>query len=229
MEMEFWASRFHSTKQLTYLQAARLNSESTISLDNTEGDEDVRASFQCPFCYVDVEVPLLCNHLQEEHCFDVKKSVCPVCAASLGRDTIGHFTVQHPHLLKKRRRSLKGHENGTAVMLGKELGISSANGGSNIVGSLNDPLLSPFLCNINIPDSIQNQKSGSNLDKKITSSPPDAKSTKERKSNGRQGQEDMERIQRAECIQQVVMSTIFYGGHPSEANAVPSRSQHFVA
>ncbi|XP_031481878.1 protein DEHYDRATION-INDUCED 19 homolog 6-like isoform X1 [Nymphaea colorata] len=214
MEMQFWASRFHSTKHLTYLQTARLGSESTISLDGTEGDEDVRASFQCPFCYVDIEVPLLCSHLHEEHCFDVKNSVCPVCAASLGKDTIGHFTVQHPHLLKKRRKSRKGHWNSRAVMRGKELDISSANGGSNMAGSLTDPLLSPFLCSINLPDSNQNKISGCNLDKKITSSPPDAKSIKECNSNGGEDQEDIERVQRAECIQQVVMSTIFWGGYP---------------
>lgn len=28
--------------------------------------------------------------------------VCPVCAENLGRDMIGHFTVQHAHMLKVR-------------------------------------------------------------------------------------------------------------------------------
>lgn len=26
--------------------------------------------------------------------------VCPVCAENLGRDMVGHFTMQHAHMLK---------------------------------------------------------------------------------------------------------------------------------
>lgn len=46
-----------------------------LVLDETEGDEDARAYFPCPFCYVEIEVNLLCSHLQNEHCFDLESAV----------------------------------------------------------------------------------------------------------------------------------------------------------
>ncbi|KAJ8563285.1 hypothetical protein K7X08_031737 [Anisodus acutangulus] len=57
--------------------------------------EDVRAWFPCPFCNVEIEVPMLCSHMQDEHCFDLKNAVCPICAATLGRDPVVQFSVQH--------------------------------------------------------------------------------------------------------------------------------------
>nr|CAD1824473.1 unnamed protein product [Ananas comosus var. bracteatus] len=48
-------------------------------------------------------VPFLCDHLQEEHCFDTKNAVCPMCADNPGKDMITHFVMQHSHLLKRRR------------------------------------------------------------------------------------------------------------------------------
>lgn len=47
-----------------------------LALDDSEGDDDAKSCFLCPFCYVDIEVPMLCNHLEEEHCFDFKNAVC---------------------------------------------------------------------------------------------------------------------------------------------------------
>lgn len=37
--------------------------------------DDVRAWFPCPFCYVHIAAGVLCSHLQEEHCFDLKNAV----------------------------------------------------------------------------------------------------------------------------------------------------------
>ncbi|XP_020398276.1 protein DEHYDRATION-INDUCED 19 homolog 5 [Zea mays] len=56
--------------------------------------------FPCPFCYIEVEVPFICNHLQEEHCFDTRNAVCPICANNLEKDVAAHFRLQHTHLLK---------------------------------------------------------------------------------------------------------------------------------
>lgn len=47
-----------------------------LAMDDSDGDEDTRAYFPCPFCYVDIEVHVLCSHLQNEHCFDLKNAVC---------------------------------------------------------------------------------------------------------------------------------------------------------
>lgn len=46
-----------------------------IVLDDSEGDDDFRAFFPCPFCYVEIDVNILCKHLQNEHCFDLKNAV----------------------------------------------------------------------------------------------------------------------------------------------------------
>lgn len=45
------------------------------SLIEDEGGDEVRAWFPCPFCYVEIELPMLCVHLQEEHCFALKNAV----------------------------------------------------------------------------------------------------------------------------------------------------------
>lgn len=38
-------------------------------------DDDMRACVPCPFCYVDIQVPAVCLHEQEQHCFDFKNVV----------------------------------------------------------------------------------------------------------------------------------------------------------
>lgn len=47
------------------------------------GDDDMRAWFPCPFCYVDIEVQAICVHLQEEHCFDLRNAVLQVVCYTL--------------------------------------------------------------------------------------------------------------------------------------------------
>ncbi|KVI06303.1 Drought induced 19/ RING finger protein 114 [Cynara cardunculus var. scolymus] len=140
MEMDFWGSRAHSAKHHHHhhhhfhtLQSGRLNNADNHPM--MDGEDDVRAWFPCPFCYVEIEIPVLCCHLQEEHCFDLKNavfpstlyllinhltfynqshfdlnrngSVCPICAANLGKDAIAHFTSHHVHSVKRRRKSQK--------------------------------------------------------------------------------------------------------------------------
>eukprot|EP00262_Sarcandra_glabra_P008526 TRINITY_DN2205_c0_g1_i3.p1 TRINITY_DN2205_c0_g1~~TRINITY_DN2205_c0_g1_i3.p1 ORF type:complete len:218 (-),score=29.48 TRINITY_DN2205_c0_g1_i3:276-929(-) len=217
MDVEFWASRVNATKHLTAMQAARLSSETHLSLDDSEGDDDVRACFPCPFCYVDIEVHVLCTHLQEEHCFDVKNAVCPVCAANMGKDMIGHFTVQHSHLVKQRRKSQRtGIWTNSSGMFGKQMRelssfhiTASANGRGNAPDTAPDPLLSPFLCGLLLPDPIINQDANSSMGTSSASISLDEKSTEPSTSNGDQEQGSEERRQRAEFFQQIIMSTIF--------------------
>uniref|UniRef100_A0ACD5WLY5 Uncharacterized protein n=1 Tax=Avena sativa TaxID=4498 RepID=A0ACD5WLY5_AVESA len=61
--------------------------------------------FPCPFCYIEVEMPFIRDHLQEEHCFDTRNAVCPICAENLGKDMSAHFRFQHSLLLKRRKPS----------------------------------------------------------------------------------------------------------------------------
>ncbi|KAK4493561.1 hypothetical protein RD792_017798 [Penstemon davidsonii] len=95
MDVDFWAARVHSANHPTACDGNNINME----------DEEVRAWFPCPFCYVEIEVPILCLHLEEEHYFDMKNAVCPICAANLEEDTISHFTMQHAHSVKRRKKS----------------------------------------------------------------------------------------------------------------------------
>ncbi|KDO69472.1 hypothetical protein CISIN_1g027681mg [Citrus sinensis] len=162
MDIDFWASRVHSAKHFSAVRASRLNTDNHSIVDETEIDDDVKACFPCPFCYLEIEAHMICSHLQEEHCFEMKNAVCPLCAANLGKDAAEHFMVQHASSLKRRRKCLKsGLRNGGSAMLGKEL--SSFLGSPTIVRgnapeSLPDPLLSPFLCSGTLSDTKGIQK-----------------------------------------------------------------------
>lgn len=52
--------------------------DSQILFDDSDVEDDARACFPCPFCYVDIELSMLCSHLQEDHCFDLKNAVSAI-------------------------------------------------------------------------------------------------------------------------------------------------------
>ncbi|KAK4801638.1 hypothetical protein SAY86_022125 [Trapa natans] len=206
MDAEFWSSRFHSAKQLIAVQAPRLTSDNHLVLDESEGDEDARAYFTCPFCYVETEVNLLCSHLQIEHCFDLKNAVCPLCAANLGKDATGHFVAQHTTSLKRRKSKKSVPWMGTSATAGKELGLivrPSATHRRNQNETLHDPLLSSFLFSTPVsgPEEIQQEQ----ISEKGSFVAPDSTSAQSALSD-----EIHETVrQRAEFIQQLLESTIF--------------------
>ncbi|KAM1340045.1 hypothetical protein ACFX2H_038495 [Malus domestica] len=182
-----------------------IREDNHMALEDSEGDDDAKSCFPCPFCYVDIEVPLLCSHLEEEHCFNFKNAVCPLCAANLGKDVIAHFTVHHASSFKHRRKSQKsGLWPGSSAMLGKAL---LKNGRSYAQESAPDPLLSPFICNISFPDPTGIPEDVcSDIDSPVTCglksgepSPPDEACEKDRE----------ERRQRATFVQELIASTIF--------------------
>lgn len=49
--------------------------DSHLLFDDSDVEDDAKACFPCPFCYVDIELSVLCSHLQEDHCFDLKNAV----------------------------------------------------------------------------------------------------------------------------------------------------------
>ncbi|ONI08217.1 hypothetical protein PRUPE_5G165100 [Prunus persica] len=181
------------------------NEDNHMASEDSEGDDDAKSCFPCPFCYVDIEVPMLCNHLEEEHCFDFKNAVCPMCAANLGKDVVGHFMVHHASSFKHRRKSQKaGLWTGSSAMLGKAL---LKNGRASAHESAPDPLLSPFICNISFSDPIGIPEDiCSNINAPITSSLKSAKS-----SSPDEGceKDKEERRQRAAFVQQLITSTVF--------------------
>ncbi|XP_050377852.1 protein DEHYDRATION-INDUCED 19 homolog 5-like [Argentina anserina] len=203
MDVDSWASRVHAAKSLSAVHAARMHYENHFVLDDSEGDDDSKSCFPCPFCYVDIEVSMLCNHLEEEHCFDFKNAVCPLCAANLGKDVIGHFMVQHASSFKHRRRSKKsGQWTGSSAM--KAL---LKNGRGYAPESAPDPLLSPFICNVSFsdPNGIQ-QAVCSDINVAIIS---DTRSAEPSLPEEGCEKDNEERRQRATFVQQLIASTIF--------------------
>ncbi|CAN4099269.1 unnamed protein product [Withania somnifera] len=155
MDVDFWTTKINSAKNLSAVQCTHL-SNSVSHLNEENEAEDVRAWFPCPFCYVDIEVPTLCSHLQDEHCFELTDAVYPICAATLGKDPTRHFSFQHAHSVKRRRRNyLKpGFWNNDTAMIGKDpikitslLAKNSEFSQYIIQEYAPDPLLLPFLCN----------------------------------------------------------------------------------
>lgn len=202
MDFDFRAS-FHSVKHLSAVQAARLHSENYSVIHYTDVDNDDRCDFRCPFCDFEIEVPVLCSNLEEEHYSAVKNVVCPVCEETLGKDAIMQFT--HSSSRKWGSKPEKSSIwSGNSAMLGKKLTTRG-----NKQESIPDPLLSPFICNVPIPNSNNfhqdENSSSSNKDIDI----PDAKRTGTDAPDMDDEQDQQERRLRSAFAQQLVFSTIF--------------------
>ncbi|KAL3835249.1 hypothetical protein ACJIZ3_009985 [Penstemon smallii] len=212
MDVDFWAARVHSAKHLPAVQSSRLNNSGNYHIVmEDEGDDEVRAWFPCPFCYMEIELSILCLHLQEEHCFDLKNAVCPICAANLGKDALGHFTEQHIHSIKRRKQSQKsGFWSNVSTNIVKDFRELSSFLATNSLSSGNeaapDPLLSPFLCTtvpITVPKDVQKDISPcvaatSDAAESVTASTQD------------ELQDHEERRQQAVFVQELLVSTIFF-------------------
>ncbi|KAL4584883.1 hypothetical protein LXL04_009493 [Taraxacum kok-saghyz] len=192
MEMDFWGSRVQSVKHHHHfhtLQSGLLNnSDNHVTMD---GDDDIRAWFPCPFCYVEIEIPALCCHLQEEHCFDLKNAVCPICAANLGKDAIAHFTSHHVHSIKRRRKSQKSGLWSNGLGLTREMTERG-----NMNETTPDPL-SAFLYNVPFSDVQHDKHPSATFD--VKSGTNEEVEVKDQE----------EKTHRAKFVQQLVFSTIF--------------------
>lgn len=122
-----------------------------------EGEEEQQSSeFLCPFCSENFDVVGLCCHIDEEHAFEAKNGVCPICAKRVGSDLVRHLTVQHGSLLKvqRRRRLRKGVSNFPLSLFKREFrdgSLHSLLGGSSLPVTSShiepDPLLTSFIYN----------------------------------------------------------------------------------
>nr|ABK26001.1 unknown [Picea sitchensis] len=210
MDAEFWTSRMTAAKR----QAA-LNTDQYFCLDDLEGD-DMRVDFHCPFCYVDFDIASLCC-LEEEHSFETTVAACPVCAVNVGNDIVGHITSQHSHLFKgqRRRKYLRGRIQSNSVQ-GRERLHSSVGGGSSRLGGCSsndapDPLLSSFIYGLPIIESHEQEKTCSSMDDTSTKNSSDSQAVIS--ANSSVTEEESKRmfeegVQRAQYVQQLVLSTI---------------------
>ncbi|XP_024517419.1 protein DEHYDRATION-INDUCED 19 homolog 4 isoform X2 [Selaginella moellendorffii] len=100
MEGDMWAARLLSKRQ--YAVHSMLDQHFTV--DDVEGDEELRPDFACPYCFEGLDLLSLCSHLEDEHFSESRPVLCPVCAAKVGKDMISHITVHHGNLFKFQRR-----------------------------------------------------------------------------------------------------------------------------
>lgn len=202
MDADYLASKIHSAKHLSaFLSAKHISAESHLALDDTtEAHEDTRTYVTCPFCYIDTDLTLLCSHLQEEHCFDVKDAVCPVCAMNLGKDVATHFRMHHGSSLKNRRKSDKStFWRNNIEDLRSFYSLAAKAGAGNLQDFSPDPLLAPFLCSVSYSDP----KPDIPQEKAATISNTEGSNLIELR---REDYED--RMQKAEFIQQMMLSAM---------------------
>nr|CBL94180.1 Conserved hypothetical protein [Malus domestica] len=191
-----WSSLFSTPSSRRYLSRSDL-----FSHEETDGDDDLKAEFLCPFCAEDFDVLGLCCHIDEEHPLEAKNGVCPVCAKRVGANL--------------RKRKLRRGSGSTFSMLRKELregSLQSLLGGSSFLSSNTeaDPLLSSFIYNPPTVDEDVSTKTHPLVEPSFVK-----ESTKEEVSErsvqqpplSRKDQEEQAR--RCEFVQGLLMSTIF--------------------
>ncbi|XP_052155157.1 protein DEHYDRATION-INDUCED 19 homolog 6 isoform X2 [Oryza glaberrima] len=180
------------------------------------GDDEWWEYIPCPFCYIEVEVPFLCDHLQEEHCFDMKNAVCPICADNLDKDTDEHFRVQHSHLLKRRKSSsFSCKPSSAAADKGSYEEDSYFEAPSHCMGrpapdSSPDPLLSQFICCSLAPPVDSPRRSEADAEGHGSSSSDDQKRREQGVMDDASKEELEERLQIIEFVKQMLMTTIAY-------------------
>eukprot|EP01018_Ginkgo_biloba_P025192 Gb_00630 [translate_table: standard] len=224
MAAEFWSSRFTAAKHQNALQSTQSHTDQYLSFNDMEGDDDIQADFPCPLCYVDCDITSLCRHLEDEHCFESKNAICPVCAANIGKDMVGHIKLHHSHLFKVQRRRRFPKEgvpsNPTLSVLGKELRegqLHSGLRGASCGGSSNaapDPLLSSFVYSMAMFETEEQQKPSSAMEESSTKNPSSSQAiiSVDSSVTDEEGKQMFEEdVQRAEYVQQLLLSAILCG------------------
>lgn len=221
MDGEFWTARMSTSKRHHTFQSPQSLIDRQINLDDVDGDEELRAEFSCPFCYEEFDISALCSHLEDEHCFESRAAMCPVCAAKISKDMVGHISSQHIHLSKmqRRRRFRRAGvpSSSTFSFLGKELcdahlqallgGTSRSSGISNAA----DPLLSSLVYNVPIPETEDPPKPTAVTEEQPTkfSLSQQSKSSVENLLTAEEREEKLKHANmRAEFVQQLVLSTL---------------------
>lgn len=141
-----WAARLISKRQQYIL-------DHQLCLDEVEGDEEeLRPEFACPYCFEPLDIFSLCSHVADEHCFESRPVVCPVCVTKVGKDIVVHITTHHTNLFKTQRRrrfrkpaaaSVQLNQANLQAMLGTSCPPAAVS--RSVSGSLPDLLLSTLL------------------------------------------------------------------------------------
>ncbi|CAM6045308.1 unnamed protein product [Sphagnum compactum] len=231
MDGELWAARMSNSKRHHNLQPSHsAHLDRHVNLDDVDGDEDVRPDFSCPYCYEDFDITSLCAHLEDEHCFESKPAICPVCAAKIGTDmrrgSFHFINVECVALtavyMQRRRRFRRGGtpSSATLSLLGKELREAHLQalfgGGTSRMGSLGTTAIDPLLTNLDyslpISEAEDPPKSSVTIDtpsKPLTSIHQPSPSTDALLTAEEREQKSKDVALRVKFMQQLVLSTIF--------------------
>lgn len=222
MDADLWAASLSAAKRHYAFQTQW----DRLSADDFEVDDEVRSEFSCPYCYEDFDISSLCTHLEDEHMFESRGVVCPVCGTKVPKDMVGHMTLQHGHLFKiQRRRRFRrsGVPSGaTLSLLGKEyreahlqaiLGSSAFRGSGSSSANNTDSLLSALAYSFPMieSDDVQKQQHlvGETLIKSPVSSGKPSKSSLEIPLSAEEREQKLKQANlRATFAQQLVLSTI---------------------
>ncbi|KAL0910348.1 hypothetical protein M5K25_021322 [Dendrobium thyrsiflorum] len=125
MDSDLWVSRLAAAKRHYLLQQQQSSYSDRFDVDEYELEEENRSDFPCPFCDEDHDIASLCSHLEDEHPFESKAAVCPVCSVKVAGEMLSHIMLQHGQAFKlQRHRRLRrvAIPNGQALsLLGRDL------------------------------------------------------------------------------------------------------------
>ncbi|KAL4202534.1 hypothetical protein AMTRI_Chr02g264150 [Amborella trichopoda] len=204
MEADSWTGRFSASKR--HQTSIQTRSDLHLSFDDTDGEDEVRAEFPCPFCSEVFDIVSLCCHIDDKHSMEARNAVCPVCATRVGMEMVGHITMR-----RFRRGSMQSHS--TLSFLSKELHeghLQSLLGGSTCTiapsNTAADPLLSSFI--YNFPMSCTTTKSEPQVQVEGSSSNTSAEENVESVEAALPDEEQQEKARRCEFVRELLLSTI---------------------
>ncbi|WCJ22272.1 Protein DEHYDRATION-INDUCED 19 [Euphorbia peplus] len=107
MADDSWTSLARSSSSSysrTYHSALRSLSDLCLDYEDVDAhddeDDDIMVEYPCPFCSEDLDLVELCGHIDDEHPFEAKSGICPVCGTRPGMDLVEHITTQHGYMFK---------------------------------------------------------------------------------------------------------------------------------
>ncbi|OVA11517.1 Drought induced 19 protein-like [Macleaya cordata] len=212
MDSDLWTSRLAAAKRQYALQhnhnSHQLGGLDRLNIDDFVVEEESRPDFPCPYCFEDYDIASLCSHLEDEHPFESKVTVCPICSVKRCR-RLRRVAIPNSQALSLLGRDLR--EAHLQVLLGGGGYRSSSSDASNAV---TDSFLSSLVMNFSASEAEELSKSAvSNAEdasaKNVTpistwkSSLDSSLSSEEREQKMKQG------TARAGFVQDLLLSTLF--------------------
>ncbi|KAL4354847.1 hypothetical protein GQ457_06G030140 [Hibiscus cannabinus] len=79
MEDDTWSLAFSASSR-SYQSTLKSHSDLCIDFEEIEEDDELMTEYPCPYCSEDFDLLGLCCHIDEEHHLEAGYGVCPVCA-----------------------------------------------------------------------------------------------------------------------------------------------------